>query len=240
MTTIFKVFGVFHLWGLAGLLALKTKRKEVVVLSLEKFLRLVAWGGCTVSKLPVPIYPYSIVCHTHKDHIPKSENIIVVGPVAFLRRSMKSKIPVDPDDSRGTTISCGSVKARIYVLGRKTLGEMGVEKRLHVFPVLVQVEDEMLLYIDDFNLGDVSEIKKILKHFRETLGDVLRMAILPVYSGAKAHGAEEGPELAEASKELMMYAMSLGVEVIAFAHPVIPNWVPEDMIKLHKTVKTIK
>ena len=113
---------------------------EVVFLSLEKFLEKVTWGGCSAIRCP----EYSIVGHTHRDHIPKNPDIVVVGPVAFLNR--KEKLVVDPDGSRAT-VTVESIEAKIYVLGKRTLNSYGITGKLHTYPAVVIVGDMCALYI---------------------------------------------------------------------------------------------
>jgi len=205
-------------------------------LSLDKFLEKVAWGGCSAIRCP----EYSIVGHTHRDHIPKRLDIVVAGPVAFLKRNEKYKLVVDPDGSRAT-ITVDGIEAKIYVLGKRTLNSYGITRKLHTYPVVVIVGDECALYIDDFDMDDVEDIKKLIIALKSSAKSTLKKFLMPVYGGVSGHGASEDPkELSEASKELMLFAMAEGLEVVALAHKIIPSWVPQSVTRFYKIIETLK
>ncbi len=202
---------------------------------LEKFIELVAWGGCSAIRCP----EYSIVGHTHRDHIPKRLDIVVVGPVAFLKRDEKYKLVVDPDGNRAT-ITVDGIEAKIYVFGKRTLSSYGIDRKLHTYPVMVIVGNECALYIDDFDIGDIEDIKKLITALKSSAKSTLKKFLMPVYGGVSGHGAEDPKELSEASKELMLFAMAEGLEVVALAHKIIPSWVPQSVTRFYKTIETFR
>ena len=118
-----------------------------------RVLRRIAFGGCSAT----PFVQYSIICHTHADHIVRDSRITVVGPVANLRRS--NRLVVDPDDMVRIYVDCE--KLDIFVMGRRTLKQFRITKRLHCHPILLKHGKEYALYVDDFDLDDV--LKAILK-----------------------------------------------------------------------------
>jgi len=72
------------------------------------------------------------------------------------------------------------------------------------------------------------------------MGPSLTTVLIPVYGGVLGHGARDPKELSEASKEVILYALSLGLRVVALGHKHIPRWVPETVQRIPRTLPVIK
>ncbi len=195
-----------------------------------RVLRKIAFGGCSAS----PFVQYSLVGHCHADHIVKDPQITVVGPVANLKRN--NRLIVDPDDMARIYVDCE--KLDLFVMGRRTLKQFGVEKKLHSYPILLKHENEYALYIDDFDLNDVPEIQKLIENLKKSL--CIKVVLLPVYVGCSGHGASNPDDLRKASYELFYFAKALNITPVALAHPTIPPDLPDFVIPFWKIIPTIK
>jgi len=191
----------------------------------------VAFGGNTRGGDIKPLF--AIVAHGHADHIPTNRHLRVVGPVSFKERRRFDYIPYNYSEVYPISESVeGNEYLKIFVFGDRTLRNYGVEERLHAPPIVITyfvakhkrvLHEESALYIEDFDLKDIPKIKKIVEGLELRVN--LKVVILPAYSGARAHGAEDDPrKLSEASKELAEYFLGRGYAVILLSHPVQPVW----------------
>ena len=202
-------------------------------LRIANTLRKLAFGGCAVNTNP----SYSVVGHDHKDHIVRDLNITVVGPVRPHVRS-RNVLRVSPGDFVKLHVSSSEIL--VWVLSTWHLRQLGIPRRLHTFPVVLKVEDEFAVYIDDIDIEDVEHVKTLLSNLKKSYGDLLKVALLPVYGRSKQHGSQTSTELHEKSIELLKFANELGLTVIALAHPIIPPDLPEFAIPFFKIIKTLE
>lgn len=204
-----------------------------------------AWGGC-VSPLATSIPKIAIVGHNHADHLPvQVEKIITAGKINSNCERIK-KMGVQVDDYLGCWgeegLSLGKYKLRLIALRQSLLKtQLNVEtKGLHTTPILVEIRKikrrgstilGCVLYIDDFDLRDVPIIKDIIKKLKTLYKGYLKAVMLPLYSGARAHGTDDPKELAEASRDLVLFASDYAECVVGLGHPVIPTWFTELRLK---------
>lgn len=197
-----------------------------VVEAISHFLAL---GGCT--KNPDLRPKLAVVAHKHTDHIPADHSIRIVGPVSFKGRRF-DYIPYNYSETYLLeSHHTFNEYLKIFVFGDRTLRNYGVHERLHAPPIVITyftakhrrvLHEESALYIEDFDLKDVPRIKRLEEELGLRVN--LKAIILPAYSGAKAHGAEDPKELSEASKELTVHFLRKGHAVILLSHPVKPVW----------------
>jgi len=162
---------------------------------------------------------YSIVGHYNRKNIPV--DVITVGPVMLRNRTF---IYITPNEflARSAKIYVYGRKVRITVLGPKTLRAFGVSK-LVTNPIAVECRGEIALYVDDFRLNDVEEIKKLISLLKAQLDDEFKAFIMPAYSGERC-GNDDPEQLSKASKDLYFFARKKVEEVVLLGRPVIPEW----------------
>jgi len=200
-------------------------------MELLSIVKAVAFGGCSTT----PLVQYSIVGHDHKDHVVRDTKITVVGPVRVRRSNI---LYVAPGDHVRIRLEHG--KLDIWVLGLGDLRQFGITRRLHSFPVVLKHKQEYAIYVDDLDIDDVELIEKLIVELRRSLGDLLKIALLPVYNRSKQHGSKNPRDLHDKSIELLKLAHSLRLNVIALAHPVIPSDLPKFAIPFRKILQTLK
>jgi hypothetical protein len=193
----------------------------------------IAFGGCSLNLSP----SISIIGHDHLDHIPISTSILVVGPIRRIHRTNVLYVHYD----EYTRITVNGRKITVFVCGRKTLKTFGLENiRLHTNPILIQDGQEIAIYVDDIDVKDVEPLKRFIENLKKAYKDDLTTALFPVYNRNNAHGAKDYKELHDKAFELLEHAHSLGLEVYALAHPVIPHDLPNFAKPIPKIIKTMK
>jgi len=175
-----------------------------------------AWGACTALLADVE---YSVVGHYNKQNIPA--DVITVGPVMLRNRTY---IYITPNEYPvcSAKIYVYGRRVRITVLGPKTLKAFGVSK-LITNPIVVEYKGEVALYVDDFSLKDIEELKKLVSLLKAQLDDEFKVFIMPAYSGEKC-GNDDPEQISKASKDLYIFAKKKVDEVVLLGRPVIPEW----------------
>jgi len=200
-------------------------------MDLLSIVKSVAFGGCSAT----PLVRYSIVGHDHLDHLVRDTRVTIVGPVRVRRSNV---LYIAPGDHMRIRLEHG--KLDIWVLGLRDLRQFRINRRLHSFPVVLKHGQEYAIYVDDLDIDDIELIRKLISELKRSLGDLLKIALLPVYNRSKQHGSKDPRDLHDKSIELLKFAHSLRLDVIALAHPVIPSDLPKFAIPFRKILQTLK
>ncbi len=210
---------------------------------------IVAFGGFTLAET---VYKprYSIIGHWDADHVVVSEDVVIFAPLKPPRRIedfVNRWYMQIPFNKLRAVCSIGQETLYARALGDRELQEIDISERFHrtspsrstvpIRLILVKnitetsVEKEIMLYIDDFDVGDVLKVKRLIDWHAEEFGQDFKGVLLPAYAGTKGHGAKHPKELSDASKHLVEFSAEKGLEIVGtLIHS--PNWYPRWLTNL--------